>query len=233
MEFRELWCDLAALVWPTQCAVCGAADRDYCSVCRAVLRTRGGQMRWVSTPAGVRVAAASDYADPVRALLLEYKHAARLTFAAELGALLRSPLSAAVARTRGSAPPLVVTAPSSRRSLRRRGYRHVDLLVRAALRGDQSLDGVALLPRVLRSLPGRKTQLGLDSVERFQNAALVAVRPAARSVLRGREVIFVDDIVTTGSTARAACLALAEAGAHVLAVVALCAVERRDRRRNS
>jgi ComF family protein len=42
--------------------------------------------------------------------------------------------------------------------------------------------------------------------------------------LTGRRILLVDDVITTGSTARAASLALLEAGAESVSVVALCRV---------
>ena len=44
----------------------------------------------------------------------------------------------------------------------------------------------------------------------------------------GREVVLVDDIVTTGATLDAAATALEAAGATVIATVALAAAERRS-----
>ena len=51
--------------------------------------------------------------------------------------------------------------------------------------------------------------------------------------MRGREVVLVDDIVTTGATVFAAREALENAGATVIAIVALCVAERRDTRRGN
>lgn len=248
----ELRHGLLGLLWPSSCASCGAPDRDCCADCLAELRSAVGRVRWTRTQAGVDACVAGPYAGPPRALLLACKHGGRTGFARQLGALLIAPLREAMSNARGPDPPLLVTAPSSASRMRERGYRHVELIVRAALRYEGApLSGRArrvrgapragragrarrarrarpiLLAGALRTLRGRRSQQGLDPAERWRNAELVAVRPRARALLRGREVVLVDDVVTTGATAAAACRALAGAGARVVGVAALCAVQRR------
>lgn len=255
----ELRHGLSALLWPTQCAVCGAPDRDCCPECLAELCRGAGGARWVRTAAGPTVCVAGPYAGAPRALIVALKHGGRTGFARHLGASLRAPLCAALSLARGPDPPIVVTAPSRAARVRERGYRHVELLVRAALRdpihfgtwlGDPPIDrsrGVGggrvaggrvtgavaaaealLLPNALRALPGRRAQVGLDPGARLRNAELVDVRRRMRSTLRGREVVLVDDVVTTGATVAAAGRALQAVEAQVIGTAALCVVERGD-----
>ena len=259
---RELWLDALALLWPTQCVNCGSPDRDCCDECRDELRAGNGTAVWIVTPAGVPACVAGPYAGPLRAQLVAFKHAGHTGFARELGARLSAPLSVALSLARGPTMPLLVTVPSRAARVRQRGYRHVDILVRAALRCGTSAPvtpaayspasgglGVSfashspgmhstprtvprpwLVPRALRARPGRTSQVGLSANQRQRNAALVEVTPATRRILRGREVVLMDDVVTTGATVAAAHRALTEAGARVIAIVALCAVERRSER---
>lgn len=242
----ELAEDLLSLLWPTACVVCGAQDRDCCSICRSEVRRLAGRYRWVRAPSGAEVCVFGAYEGPVRALLLACKHGGRPGFSRELGGLLAGPLSEALRRARGPSRPLLITAPSRSSRVRERGYRHVELIVRDALRRRRRRPRLAgrtggmlhrslphpqgiepmLMPRALRARRGRRAQVGLGWADRQRNAALVEVRPTARSALLGREVVLVDDVVTTGATADAASRALRAAGARVVAVIALCAVER-------
>ena len=232
---REIGLDLLALVWPCACEVCGAPDRQLCAECLRGLRLREGASLWVLAPAGVRACVAGPYAGALRSLLIGYKHAGRTGFRGVLGAQLAGPLRTALERC--SAPaPAIVTVPSRPERVRERGYRHVDSIVRAALRrllassatGAPGPSRAMLLAGALRTTPGRAGQVGLDRAGRERNASLVRVPRRMRTALRGREVVLVDDIVTTGATALAAARALDEAGAKVIAVVALCATERHD-----
>ncbi|MCK6548316.1 ComF family protein, partial [Myxococcota bacterium] len=66
---------------------------------------------------------------------------------------------------------------------------------------------------------GAREQVGLDRAARLANLAR-AFSPGVE-VVRGRAVLLVDDVVTTGATARAAVAALRSAGASRVAVLAL------------
>jgi predicted amidophosphoribosyltransferase len=226
-KFRGVGLDLLALLWPTACVSCGDADRECCLPCRVELRRSAPPLQpEIGAPCFVR----GVYEGPLRAVLVAFKHGGRTGLGRELGAQLRVPLGAALTRCRGPAAPVIVAAPSRRSSTRRRGYRHVDLLVSSALRGQ----GVRVLRiAALRAARGRRSQVGLSADERARNARRVCVRASRRAVLRGREVVLVDDVITTGATALACRDALEAAGANVVAVVALCHARRRDTREAS
>lgn len=276
IALRELWHDLLALVWPTECVSCGAPDRDLCADCVARVapiacareepdrpptpyaRPQAGSGRVIrgTVPAARRdvpLIAAGPYDGPVRAMIVALKHHGRTGFSRRLGRLLAVPLATALALCESRDRPLLVCVPSRGVRVRRRGYRHVELVVRSALRvlrrarapgaspprpgrDFHPRPGRALRPRigrVLRPLPGRTGQVGLAHGERVRNAQRIAVSRRHASRGAGREAILIDDIVTSGATATAACDALADAGYRVVAVVALAVVERRDTREES
>ncbi len=227
-HLRELLLDLAALVWPTACVGCGAEDRDCCDVCLAAL----GELPAVHEREhdGVPCFAGGSYEGPLRSVLVAFKHDGRVGFRRVLGAVLRDPLLSAMrcaARAEGGGPsaPLIVAMPSRPNGVRKRGYRHLELLVTAALRGSRI---PSLRLRALRTTRGRVGQVGLSASARERNARRIAVRHSARRLVRGRRVVLVDDIITTGASMRAAREALEHAGANVVAMVALCVAGRRD-----
>lgn len=219
---RELAYGLLALVWPTECAGCGAADRDLCDACLAEVRSPPEVM---VREIGLPCFAAGPYKGPVRAMLVGYKHAGRLRYVRELAPRLREPLAIALARCQGPRAPVLVAMPSRGSRVRERGYQHVELLVRRALRGS---DAPVLRLPALRAGRGRSAQVGLDAAARERNARRLALKRAYRQFVRGREVILVDDIVTTGATLRAAAALLEAAGAQIIAAAVVCAVPRYD-----
>lgn len=229
-KIREIWLDLLALLWPCACALCGVPDRDLCTECTTALRGAVGRFERRRTASGGEVWVHGSYDGALRALLVLYKHAGRVALAKPLGALLAGPLEAALRTSDGHAPVLVVPVVSRPRRVRERGFRHVDMLVRHALdrsraRGSPS---AILIRGALQALPGRSGQVGLHATQRLRNAALICVPRHMKGRLRGREVLLVDDIITTGATVDAAAQALAAVGARVLGSVTLAAAERRD-----
>ena len=242
---RELALDLLAVVWPTQCAGCGRADRDLCGPCVQEVRACtvgrsevGG--RWLTLSCG-------EYSGVVRDLLVRFKHGGEFGLHRALGDRLAGGLaealavSAAAAQHSGSgapAAPLIVPVPSRRARVRSRGYAHMTVLAQRALRrvkranwADNDLAreaSRALIYRGLVTTRGRTGQVGLRSQDRIRNARRVRVPARCERILRGRQVILIDDIVTTGATISAAAEALIGVGAQVTCVLAMCRAERTD-----
>lgn len=104
---------------------------------------------------------------------------------------------------------VIVPVPTTRRRERRRGYNQAALLGRALA---ARLDGKVV--EALERRPRSGTQVALQPGQRAANVQ-TAFRPrdGASRRLRGSSVLLVDDVLTTGATARAAATALEGAGA--------------------
>ncbi len=117
---------------------------------------------------------------------------------------------------RGAAPDaVVVPVPTTDRRRRRRGYNQAELLARAV-----AVElGLPLFDALVRHRGG-PTQVALHPLERRANVqGAFAARPDASTVLDGRPVLLVDDVLTTGATAAAASLALERVGATDITLV--------------
>jgi predicted amidophosphoribosyltransferase len=92
-----------------------------------------------------------------------------------------------------------------------RGYNQALILAEVVCREV----GIALLDGLYRAKGG--TQVRLGPKERQANVeGSFRVLPSAGSRIRGRDVILVDDVLTTGATALSATAALGEEGVHTV-----------------
>ena len=218
---RELSLDLAALVWPTACLACGAPDRDCCDACDR--EVRGWRSPQEFDIAGVPGIACDPYDGALRAALVAFKHDGRYGCRRRIAERFAPALRAAMLRSPEA--PLIVPMPSRPRSVRRRGYHHLEVLIDAALRRSPVR---APRLRALRTTRGRSGQVGLSSADRERNARRISVRRSMANRVRGRPIVLVDDIVTTGASVRAARDVLEAAGARVVGVAVVCVAVRRD-----
>ncbi|MGH9590307.1 MAG: ComF family protein [Terracidiphilus sp.] len=123
---------------------------------------------------------------------------------------------------------LVVPVPLHRSKLSQRGFNQARLLAREALRllgRSHPAWRLTLAPGTLMRLRETKSQAGLTPRQRRLNVrgAFSVSNPGAVS---GRHVLLVDDIMTTGATARAAAQALLRAGAESVRVATLARARR-------
>lgn len=208
------------------------------------------------------VRAASRYEGMMPRALLALKNAGRTDLLPLLGEglarsvyeLLRAHREGLHAESGSSIPVevLLVPAPSSAQSVRRRGYAPANLLVQEAARQlnrrlpasvrVRAVDvigyaprgrrgsGTSLSSRVGTSLLGaseaKNEQKGLGAVGRAErmHGALRVMEPA---LCAGRVSIICDDVVTTGATASEMVRVLQEAGSRVLGVCAVAAVPKK------
>jgi ComF family protein len=153
------------------------------------------------------------YDGALRAIVHALKYDRRRSLAARLGVLMRERAADVLAGA-----DCVVPVPLHRTRRRQRGFNQAADLARAI--------GIPVC-HALRRRRATASQAGLPSSQRHRNVrgAFVATRRARR--LRGKVVVLVDDVCTTGATLDACALALDGAGvAAVRAITAARAVAR-------
>jgi ComF family protein len=219
---------LLDLVYPPRCAACGEAGREpFCAACAGAVDpvppgcARCGQPGpdalcgacLASPPAFDAVRAGGLLGGPLADAIHALKYRNRPAVARSLGAWL-------AARAALPAGAALVSIPLARGRRIERGYDQAallaDALARAAGARGQRLR--AALRRVRETPP----QVGRTREERARN---VAGAFEAGPAVAGRDVVLVDDVVTTGATADAAATALRRAGARSIVVVALARAE--------
>ncbi|WP_022881595.1 ComF family protein [Gryllotalpicola ginsengisoli] len=216
---RDALLDAWAVLAPTQCAGCGAPDRALCAACRGALLAASPARTELPRGDGTALPVwfAVEYAGAARQVLLAFKDGGRTDAASALAHALRAAVRAALAATPPAARGRVELAaiPSTRAARRRRGYDHVRLLLARAGYRDS---------RLLRAVRKAADQAALGADARRENRRGWL---AARGRPRGRAVLVVDDIATSGATLLEADRALRAAGATVLGAVVVARTKRR------
>ena len=178
------------------CRTCGVPlGRDPCAGC----------LRHPPAFSAARAAAlylpAAGGLNPLAAAVQGLKYRRRRALADALGALLAE-------RYPFADDALLVPVPLHRARLRERGFNQALLLARALGRRR----GLPVAPRLLVRVRATEAQARLAASGRWHNLQ-GAFAVCAPGVPRGRAVVLVDDVLTTGATADACAVALREAGA--------------------
>ncbi len=138
---------------------------------------------------------------------------------------LGSMLAAAIAQLAPDAPTelLVIPVPLHRAKQKERGFNQARALAECAIDAlHKSHPGwhLKLAPTTLMRLRSTESQAGLTPRQRRMNVR-GAFKVSDPSAVQGKTVLLVDDILTTGATARAAAQALTRSGAAAVYVATL------------
>ena len=195
----------------------GASTANLCRPCR------------LAPPSFVRAVSYGVYDGSMRAAIHALKYDRIAPLARELGARL----AVAMAQLEPDAPRqmLVVPVPLHRGRMAERGFNQARTLAAEALRRLRISHPEWRLELSASSLVRQRStesQAGLTPRQRRQNlrGAFFVPRP---ELVAGRDMLLVDDIYTTGATARACAQVLRKAGARSVWVATLARAQREDR----
>lgn len=264
---------LGEVLMPRTCPCCAVpvaygAGSPLCEACLPQLRSALAKVERVYAlqpldgAAAPEVRAASRYEGIMPRALLALKNAGRTDLLPLLGeGLARSVYELLRAHREGLQPEsassvpvevLLIPAPSSAQSVRRRGYAPANLLVQEAVRQlnkrlpasvrVRAVDVIGYVPRgrrgsgaslssrvgafLLSASETKNEQKSLGAVGRAErmHGALRVMEPA---LCTGRVSVICDDVVTTGATASEMVRVLQESGSRVLGVCAVAAVPKK------
>ena len=244
-ELARLGRELATALFPRLCWVCARPATDgygcdehalagarldpaepRCAGCLERLPAglaRGPCARCRREPRGYRrLVVVGEYGagSPLGAWILALKHGGRRELAVPLGALLAQAWRAA----QPAPGACLVPVPLHPLRLLERGHDQARELARAVARETEA-ELLPALARVQWTVP----QGAPGARSRASNVAgAFRVRASAAGRVAGAELWLVDDVVTSGATARACAEALRAAGARSVAVLAVARVPRSD-----
>lgn len=231
-HWREFGRALLAAVLPATCPACGERSEGLCPVCDTGLqRLRPPLCRRCGEPlltadqpcradhrriTGIAMARAPfAFADTGGRLVRRFK----LDGDAAAGHYLAAAMVRAVVADLGPAfrRGVVVSVPLHRRKRRQRGFDQAAWLATAIARGLGLSSATAVLARNRPTLPQGDPRV----LSRERNVEGVFELATARRIA-GRAVLLVDDVCTSGATARACAAALRAGGAARVALLTAC-----------
>jgi ComF family protein len=199
------------------CTRCGDTIDEGAAECRACR---------LAPPAFEKAVAYAFYQDSMRAAIHALKYDRMHAASRRLGAMLAQ----AIAKLHTEAPAdlLVVPVPLHRWRYAERGFNQARELATYALRALRTSHPdwrLTLAPAALMRHRATETQASLTPRQRRLNVR-GAFQVNDPSAVRDRHILLIDDILTTGATARAAAKALKNAGAASVWVATLARARR-------
>jgi ComF family protein len=190
------------------CSVCG--ERVFSPYAVSPGETRCGLWRRLEPPF-VKAVAYGSYHGGLRELIHLLKYQQVRPAAAVLGRMLAEAVRG-LEPGRHEHPLVVIPVPLHARKLRQRGFNQSELIAHHAIKPRAGSGMLVLHSRVLERRRETQSQIGLTRHQRRQNlrGSFAVARPEE---IAGREILLVDDVFTTGTTASECARVLRRAGA--------------------
>lgn len=219
----RLWYWLLELLFPSKCVLCQKLlepeETDLCRACRKTLPVVDGEPRHLEFV--TETTAALFYRDTVREAIHRFKFYGAAQYGKPFGRLL----AMAVDKAGMGDADLITWVPVSRKRLRRRGYDQAELLAKTVA---EELNRKAV--PLLRKCGKTKTQSTLSDAAARRANVLGAFCVLDPEKVRGRKILLIDDVLTTGATMNECARILMTAGAAAVTGAAFATVLENDDR---
>jgi ComF family protein len=226
---RTAWLQKLATAAPSRCAICGAWPASaLCPACIARFATPQPRCRRCALPVppGISICggcvreappldacyAAVSYGYPWSGLVARFKFQGEPGWAGSLAGLMRG---VPQVEHELAAADIVLPMPLAATRLAERGFNQ-------ALQLARELAPAKTASSLLLRVRNTGTQAALDKAARQANVkGAFGIEPLRHAELRGKAVLLVDDVMTSGASLHAAAQAVREAGAARVSAVVL------------
>ena len=219
------------LIYPPTCAMCGgSSSSEICSKCwgnlipiseRVCSKCGNPIISGEPCPFCLAMEFHFDkaisfyaYAEPLRDALLSFKyHAAERKGKALAGLFAEGYEDSPVARMKFD---IIVPVPLTSKKMHHRSYNQSEILAF----GISDVSGIPVVPYALLKVKDNPSQTGFDLGERIENV-FDSFKVADPLLVKGKKILLVDDIITTGATVSECARALKAAGAGRVIAISL------------
>lgn len=212
----KLFHQILEFLFPSKCVLCGKilkkGELDLCRSCRTEISDHPQPKNPIQFLASWTVL--WYYEGNVRQSLLRYKFSNRRSYAAAYGRLLAMKLL----REYPDGFDVLTWIPISAQRKLERGYDQVELLA-AAVAAELGMEAVPTMQKIRNNPP----QSGISGSAQRRANVLGVYRATNPEGIRGKRVLLLDDIITTGATASEAARVLLTAGASEVTCAAVAA----------
>lgn len=207
-------------VYPPHCLLCKASLLQHVGLCESCAKGAGctaqeqGVHLWLE---GMDVYVLKEFDDNIRQLIHLLKYRSKRIPGRLLGRFLGQTIRRHLELDNSW---IVVPIPLHSARLRERGYNQSAIIAKALA---DELD-LAVVEKAMERIRHTPSQTRFNKVDRLHNVTeAFHVRDVQR--IKGRGVVLVDDVVTTGATVKAGVEALQKAGARCVVVAAVARPE--------
>ena len=206
---------ILSLIYPPKCVFCGTVidKSDICEECEKTLPFTKGDSIYQKFPFVDKCISPLYYKDYVRRAVLRFKFAGCSCYSRRLGRIMSE---CAENNLDCGSIDMVSCIPLSRKRMHDRGYNQAELLAKEI----SKKVGVEYLPTLKKIRHNTAQSTIKDSKQRAANV-IGAYRVIDAEEVKGKYILLVDDVVTTGSTVSECARILKKSGAKAVYCVTL------------
>ena len=206
---------ILSLIYPPKCVFCGTVidKSDICEECEKTLPYTKGESIYQKFPFVDKCISPLYYKDYVRRAVLRFKFAGCSCYSRRLGGIMSE---CAENNLDCGSIDMVSCIPLSRKRMHDRGYNQAELLAKEI----SKKVGVEYLPTLKKIRHNTAQSTIKDSKQRAANV-IGAYRVIDAEEVKGKYILLVDDVVTTGSTVSECARILKKSGAKAVYCVTL------------